>query len=47
MSRKSEEHNRQKFADKMREKTLAAKNKKAAENKGSEPTPPHEEAKKD
>lgn len=46
MSQKSEERNRQKFAEKMREKTLADKNKKAAENKDSA-TPQADENKKD
>jgi hypothetical protein len=41
MSRQSEERNRQKFADKMRQKTLAAKNAKVAPKKASEnATPP-------
>jgi hypothetical protein len=48
MSRQTEERNRQKFADKMRQKTLASKNAKQAAKKGSETgTPSTEAGKKD
>jgi hypothetical protein len=40
MSRQSEERNRQKFAEKMREKSLAAKNAKQAAKKAPDPVSP-------
>ena len=40
MSRQTEERNRQKFAEKMREKNLAAKNAKAAVKKAPEAAAP-------
>jgi len=50
MSRQSEERNRQKFADKMRQKTMAAKNAKLTAKKEPQavvPAPDSEGSKKD
>jgi len=49
MSRQTEERNRQRFAEKMREKTLTAKNAKLAAKKATGPATPAgaEDSKKD
>lgn len=47
MSRQSEERNREKFAEKMRQKNLAAKNAKAAVKKSPAPESGAEGNKKD
>jgi hypothetical protein len=47
MSRQSEERNREKFAEKMRQKSLANRNAKVAEKKAPEAGAPAEGNKKD
>ncbi len=44
MSRQSEERNREKFAEKMRQKSLAARQQKLAEKKAPAPAAPSADA---